>query len=468
MKRRLPFIVVVLALGLACAAPARAHFIWLLPSDPGAKTPAVRMIFSEDLQPDKPELLKKIGQTELFVRDGDGKTKTVKAELDKDALKAELPGAEFQEVAGVCKYGVLQRGKAEPFLLHYYAKTFVGYGAKTTPQVSALIGKAWDLLPLEIVPVLPTEGDPKLRVLWHGKPLADAEVVILAPGAKKEVETKTDKDGLFGLPKPKMYGPYCFRALHKETKEGELDGKKYKEARHYTTLILALAEAAQEKASVQLDELSEAKPAADAAATKLLTDARAARALYHNFPGFSADIEINLDGQVARGSVEVSDKGKVTLKVENANAEKWAKKTLASIVGHRLGGGPDEETPCAFADADMHHPLGRAIRVLNDEFHSSYRIRDRQVIVVNRSVPGSRFTITVMKNIQTKEKKFLPACYVVNTWDAKTDALTSSETHHQTWQRVGDFDLPRETLAVKATAGKLDSRSIKLSKVHLK
>jgi hypothetical protein len=211
------------------------------------------------------------------------------------------------------------------------------------------------------------------------------------------------------------------------------------------------------------------QPAADPAATKLLADARAARALYHDFPGFGADVEVNLDGKVTRGRAEVSDKGKVTLKLDDAGAETWARNTLASIVAHRLDNGTAEgETPCAFVDEDTHHPLGRAIRVLNDEFHSSYRIRDRQVIVVNRHVPGNRFTITVMENILTREQKFLPASYVVNTWDAKTDTLTSSETHHQTWQHVGPFDLPKETLAVKATAGKLESRSIKLSNVHLK
>ena len=80
--------------------------------------------------------------------------------------------------------------------------------------------------------------------------------------------------------------------------------------------------------------------------------------------------------------------------------------------------------------------------MLSDEFHSSYRIRDRQVIVVNRDMKDARFTITVMENEVNKEGKFLPVCFVVNTWDAKTNALTSSETHHQTWKRVGAFDLP--------------------------
>ena len=76
---------------------------------------------------------------------------------------------------------------------------------------------------------------------------------------------------------------------------------------------------------------------------------------------------------------------------------------------------------CAFEDDVADHPLGRAIRVLSDEFHSSYRIRDRQVIVVNREMKDIRFTITVMENEVNPEGKFLPACFVVNTWDTKTE-----------------------------------------------
>src|SRR5262245_12943860 len=92
--------------------------------------------------------------------------------------------------------------------------------------------------------------------------------------------------------------------------------------------------------------------AADRAATKLLAEARAARALYHNFPGFSADIEVNLDGKANRGHVEVSDKGKATFTLDNADAAKWAKSTLESIIAHRLSSGPDEETPCSFVGND--------------------------------------------------------------------------------------------------------------------
>jgi hypothetical protein len=207
------------------------------------------------------------------------------------------------------------------------------------------------------------------------------------------------------------------------------------------------------------------KKKADAAATKLLADARAARVQWTNFPGFKADITVNLNGTITRGRVLVPEDGKLKLELSDAAALAWAKRVLGSTISHRLDNSRSLDTPCAFTDDNAHHPLGRAIRVLNDEFHSSYRIRDRQVIVVNREMKehGIRFSITVLENRLTEEKKYLPACFVVNTWDAKTGGLRSSETHHQTWKRIGKFDLPARTTVVTATAEKQEGRSITLS-----
>ena len=117
------------------------------------------------------------------------------------------------------------------------------------------------------------------------------------------------------------------------------------------------------------------KPPANPAATKLLADARAARAQWDHFSGFRARLEINVEGQVAKGTVEVSPKGKVTVQVAEAAPEavKWAKDQLASLAAHRLDNSASADTPCAFLDENPDHPLGRAIRVLEDEFHSSYR-----------------------------------------------------------------------------------------------
>jgi hypothetical protein len=202
---------------------------------------------------------------------------------------------------------------------------------------------------------------------------------------------------------------------------------------------------------------------ADPAATKLLAEARAARAQWENFPGLTADLEVNFDGKLTKGQVQVNSRGKLEMKLNDEAAEKWARSTLGSTVAHRFDNSASLDTPCAFADDNADHPLGRAIRVLNDEFHSSYRIRDQQIIVVNRQMGDVRFTITVLENSRNAEKHFLPTSFVVNSWDLKSDALRSSEAHHQTWERVGKFDLPVTTLIVRATSGKLEARSLKLS-----
>jgi hypothetical protein len=217
------------------------------------------------------------------------------------------------------------------------------------------------------------------------------------------------------------------------------------------------------------DEKPAKEPAAkaDPEATQLLADARAARANWEHFPGFSADLEVFFDGKVVKGHAVVNAKGKVEVDLANAGAEAWAKRMLASIAGHRMDSGTEAPTPCAFLAEDTGHPLGRAIRVVNDEYHSSYRVRDRQITEVNRHMKDVRFTIIVLENRRNEEKQFLPACFTVETWDLKTDALRGSETQHQTWHRVGKFDLPATTTVVTATAGKLEARSLKLTNHQL-
>jgi uncharacterized GH25 family protein len=435
------------------AGSAQAHFVFLVPSLPDAAPNTAAMIFSDNLKPDpNPMLLKKIAQAELFARSADGKIFALKHTEGKDVINVAVPEKGFFMVAGVCRYGVVKRGESEPFLLNYYPKTFVGLPILDVERFS----EANDKLPLEII-AGKEKNEPTVRVLWQGKPLAGAEVVLLTPDGKDGAEGKTDKNGLFVLGgKFETPGLYGIRARHEEKKEGELDGKKYTSVRHYATLTIP--------GPIKGVKAAEEQPRkADPEATKLLADARAARANWENFPGFRADLEINLDGKVFHAPMKVSADGDVSFKLDNAEAQAWAHRSLASLVGHRIDNNSPTNSACAFADADAEHPLGRAIQVLDDEFHSSYRIRDRQVIVVNRTSKDSRFTITVLENRLNEDKQFLPVSYVVNYWDATTAALKRSESHHQSWTRVGKFDLPTELMVVLATPGKQEARRIKIS-----
>src|SRR6185312_14950390 len=87
-------------------------------------------------------------------------------------LRLDVPAKSPTWVTGVCRYGVVSKGKT-PFLLMYYCKAVVG--AKPgdrlppAPEVSAEGAR------LNVVPVIGGKDGPIARVLWEGKPLKDAE-----------------------------------------------------------------------------------------------------------------------------------------------------------------------------------------------------------------------------------------------------------------------------------------------------
>ncbi|MCI0740033.1 MAG: DUF3386 family protein [Gemmataceae bacterium] len=443
---------------LALALPAPAHFLWLLP-----QKDRVIMVFSDELAPDENVPITKVAKTKFFGRGADGVSFGVKAKEDKHSYLIEAVAKTPYEIAGICQYGVLAKGKADPFLLNYYARAVVG-----DIVASSIIWDGWSELPLEVLPAKSAKRT--VKVLWQGKPAAKVEVVLTVPGVEAPVTKTSDEKGLVELETPKETGIYGIRARFVENKAGELGGEKYKEIRHYSTFTFVAVKKGQANNQpvsapfsplLQGDE-SGVKGKADPAATKLLADARAARAVWKDFPGFSADLEVNAGGKLHKGGVEVSAQGKVTLKLDAEGLKEAVRREITSLVAHRLPGG-SLDTPCAFTDDNLHHPLGRAIKVLNDELHSSYRIRDRQIIEVNRQMQDARFTITVLENQWTKEKQYLPSAYVVNTWDAKSGVLKSSVSHHNAWTRIGAFDLPTTTLTVRVTPEGIEAQRLTFS-----
>jgi uncharacterized GH25 family protein len=199
--------------------PARAHFIWIVPD--GADGTRIKVVFSDDLEPDEGVAVEKIAGTKLLARDAAGKAVKLESKKGEHAYRAGLPGKGEGLVGGVCKYGVTQRGEGKPFLLAYYPKMILGDVKEAKP---------WDELPLEIVPL----GGGRFQVHFAGKPAADAEVSVLAPTADGKETLKADARGEFKI-KSTAAGLYGIRARHIEAKAGEHEGKKYEEVRHYAT-----------------------------------------------------------------------------------------------------------------------------------------------------------------------------------------------------------------------------------------
>ena len=58
-----------------------------------------------------------------------------------------------------------------------------------------------------------------------------------------------------------------------------------------------------------------------------------------------------------------------------------------------------------FADRDTAHPLGRLLIFEGGKFASSYRVKDDQLLVVNRHLGKLNMTIMVLDNKRTAEGK---------------------------------------------------------------
>src|SRR5262249_60028192 len=115
-------------------------------------------------KPDRNVPVTKIQATRLFLL-GDGKAKDLPATLkDKTAYRVALPGDGPGVIAGTCRYGVVAKGKAAPFLLVYCTRALVGAAPQSAP---AAFWRPAEQLPLDIVLI---EGKSKARVLWRGGP----------------------------------------------------------------------------------------------------------------------------------------------------------------------------------------------------------------------------------------------------------------------------------------------------------
>ncbi len=428
----------------AFVLPAKAHFVWILPTD---SKDTVLVVFGEGDGPDEYVPVTKIKQTRIAAYNG----KAVSLKVNTTMKRKGKINAYFVSVpknvdflAGKCVYGVISKGKTT-FKLVYHPKmvTHPKFG-----EVQVYKNTNWKKgHNPEIFEIVATRSGSKIKgqVVMNHEPVPNSEVVIRVAGGDDQITTKTNKDGRFHCKAPKGKGTLLIRARLIDSKAGTYQGKKYPETRHYATL--SIPSVATSKTAQKTNA-----PKEDPRASNLLKEARQARAVWKNFPGFTANLEVNVNGKIYKTPVTITSKGRVQTELKDEVLQRWLRRQVGSIVSHRLSNAAEYNTPCAFADDNKKHPLGRRILILNDELHSSYRIRNKQIIEVFRSTGPIRFKITVLNNYRNRDKKFLPASYVVNSWNAKTNKLVSSTAFHDTWKRIGRFDLPATMTIVNATS----------------
>jgi len=300
-----------------------------------------------------------------------------------------------------------------------------------------------------------------LTVLYRGKPAAKENVVIVDP-SEEHHELTTDQNGEVTLPEL-IAGAYAVRSnVNNTSTSGERDGKKYNQVWHYATLTFNVPDSVSTKAATASTK------AADPDAVAALVRARDGRALWKEFPGFSADLIISGDGVNARGPVSIDANGTATMDFQDKSVETWLEEQLSTLVQHRMPDGEVTDGAITWAEKDDSHPLGRMIDLGDPNLKSKYRLKDDVIMEVNRTAgPNMHFTISVLEIENNHEGKYLPRSFTMNFFDNKSGEVKTSLAYLNEWQRVGDFDLPKTIVEVHTKAGKSTTKRIDFANAKL-
>jgi hypothetical protein len=443
--------VVAATLPALLSIPAQAHFLFVRILPPAEGGRAAEVYFSELAEAGDSRFVDKIAHTQLWLQSTPGKFTPLKVLKAPDRLRAWLPYTGSLVVVGECRYGVLARPNQSPFLLRHYPKAIAGNPDELNKM------EPHGRLPLEIVATIDAEGL-HLTALRHGKPVPKAELTTV-DAKLNNVKLTADEQGRATW-KPPVPGTYSIYTNLRTKEAGKVDDKAYEEIRDFATISFTWP----------LERMD-----ADPAAVALFEEALAARATWKDFPGFRAAIAGNLDGRLFDGKVTIDAKGKVEFSATDPSAEEsvapWIQEQLESIVLHRLvlpaKSEPRPKPVLRFGEERDGHPLGRLLIFDGGRFASSYRVKDKQILVVNRHVGKENMTITVLDNDRNAEGLFLPHSYTVQYWDAATGDLKRTETVQERWQRLGSWDLPARHTATQATATGLGVRCFALTKHEL-
>ncbi len=212
---------------LASAHTCHAHYMWLKTIDLDGR-PQAYLSFGETPNEEDYPLPDEVAGAKIHRRTPDGKSVELASEaIDTDqrvGLMALLPADKPCVVESSCRYGLYRDS-----LLVYYAK----HVHSASGDELAVAGPSPEFR-LDIVPRA-AGGGVELTVLWDGKPLAGSEV-SLAVGNGEAVKKTTDQEGHVTW-RPDADGLVGVIARFKDgDATGELDGKPYQGAGHYTTL----------------------------------------------------------------------------------------------------------------------------------------------------------------------------------------------------------------------------------------
>lgn len=426
---------VTCAMALFCAASAQAHFLWVDVVEVAGGGREARVYFSETASPGEAYLLDRIAPTQAWLGCGGGQATPIElsswTDDEEGALVAPLDTAAPPRLEAVCRYGVFDRGERS-VLLTYYAKYLACCAADSRCEAGANERLVLDIRPTS------DGGATGFAVRFADQPLPGAKVFVTDPSGETE-EVTADSQGRV-MVNGAGEGTYALRTMFvKPDSAGELDGKPYDAEMHVATLTFH-----KPRSGLSEDDLSKLS------AIDLLSQARAARAVWHDFSGFRCAVTVRVDDQEQQGKLTVTSSGGVELDGIDEMADGFVQQQLESLVMHRMPVSAFEDEEASYEPQTDPHVLGRLVRLADPRMGSTYRIRDDVIAEVNRNAGPLRFTISVLDVARNEEGHYMPHVYTVSFWQREGGALDSNHTYYHEWTRVGPYDLPSRMTIVSS------------------
>lgn len=204
-----------------------------------------------------------------------------------------------------------------------------------------------------------------------------------------------------------------------------------------------------------------------------LRDSRDTRYYFpSSFAGFTADVTINDNGQIARAVINYDLGGGADLQFKAGDVKEsraWVLEAVLNLIRHRRSSDFESREGryiARFADEDK-SPMGRRILV-KDSMQTSYRVLDNHVTEVDRTIEDERFVISVLEETPVGQGRFLPRHFVLNYFDAATGALKHSDYFTDEYRQIDGVWFPMSERIVKAEAGRLTTRIIAFQNIRLR
>ena len=210
----------------------------------------------------------------------------------------------------------------------------------------------------------------------------------------------------------------------------------------------------------------ERPPAERVSAAQILKEARANREVFsEDFEGFRSGLAVRLDGKALAGTLEFRLPDKLDIELSGGPAPDTVTRTVRSMLMHRVPTTGNAVGTAAFGEPDE-HSLGTEI-VVGDSYRSVYRIRDRQILQVDRRLSDFRRLLTVLETETTDSGRYLPRHVFAVLFDSDSGAIREAWTYMNGFQKVGGNYLPLFRHVMRTVDGETSALLIEWHDIEL-